>query len=193
MRTAWIRRTSTKRSSSVSAKGAATQPAISYATFPHPLTTRIDQPAQKMPNHRGQRGVSPWATSCRNPWAPSFRNARAASSELALPHVLGVEASRESGGADQVAEHYRELATLSRGCGLTGLSGGGGGRWLSGCANTIRFQRRTAVGAEPRASTIGGTARRTARRESRAAYVAELADIGRFCFAARTFHRHRSV
>jgi hypothetical protein len=43
-----------------------------------------------------------------------------------FPQILGIEPSRKCSGADEVAKHYRELATLSgilrlgcgRGCGL---------------------------------------------------------------------------
>jgi hypothetical protein len=46
-----------------------------------------------------------------------------------LSHVLGVEARRQSGGSDEIAEHDRKLAALRRCLGLKRRMRDSGGHW----------------------------------------------------------------
>src|SRR5215469_6019204 len=67
-----------------------------------------------------------------------------------LAQVLGIEASGESGRADEIAEHDRELATFGGCCGVR--------ERRCGCNSTFPRQRPSAVRAEPRASPAGRAA-----------------------------------
>src|SRR5215471_4991332 len=109
-----------------------------------------------------------------------------------LAHVLWVEARRERGRADKIAEHNSELAAFGRGGGLIRSR-------RRRCCGRFGYGHRlrsrelvSALKAELCARWAGATARRTTYRESRTARGTELIDPGRLCMAARTFHRGHS-
>src|SRR6516164_11493229 len=105
-----------------------------------------------------------------------------------LAHVLGIEARRERGRADQIAEHDRELAAFSQ-SDLRGLRDGRIRCWRSCCANSGCWQSVTAFQAELGTRRVHLAARRTASEKSRTAFQAEFAAFGNIGLATRTLHR----